>query len=622
MVAIGLLAAGRDDPGSLRLAYVRVALDMVPVTLRVFAAAVLLFGLCGFGVARLALPDALRRHEALWYLPTGAASAALGLAVLGYAHVPFPVSLAVVLVAGAALSVHAVRTRGWPPRPSPGVGWAAYVAALLVCVALVPFFRAGFPTVIGEGSDAHLAVGTAKLLQDHPPTAVAPSQPVDRVPLVWRSKPPIYYALAGVSSLSGLETYETIAPVAALLLGMAAVGLFLVAAELLGAGLATSLAAMGLAGLDRMVLHTGMHPYFNQTWGYFGFPFALVLSWWAVRHRSPGGLALLALFLFVVAAAYPLALPIPATALVVAWWVDRRGRRKRGEPVLSLSPKRVWRGPRSLLWMVPLTLLLAIPALGVLEKLLSAAAVLSPNKTLISWGGDLRSFVPLHQFFSLPTQLFSGLFILAMLVLSWLTLRRVDRPLGWGLGAVLIGGLFFADQFKHRDYGYYFHFKIMAFVGPLIVVLAAVALSRYRRVGPAVLALWLVGAFAAAAQELKVTNYQLSPDTIELQGWARDLPKGASVRLDMWAPRQLWVQYMLAARPTCSEKPLLNTDYPRVPTSRKADYVVVASGRPKPADAAGPPVRSNGAWRLYRMRADVPGPENCSQLMIQRVKEI
>jgi disulfide bond formation protein DsbB len=624
---VSLLAAGRAEPGAWRAAYLKQAFEMVPVLLRVFGAALVLFGVTGLGVTRLALPTFLRRHEPLWILPTGAASSALALSVLGYAHVPFAVSLTVVLLAGVALSVHAVRTRGLPERPTAASGWALYACALLVCVALVPYFRAGFPTVVGEGSDAHLAAGTGHFLEHHPPTAIAPEEPVDRVPLVWRSKPPIYYDLAGVSTLSGLETYETLAPVAALLLGLAALGLFLVATELLGAGTLAGLAAMGLAGLDRMVLHTGLHPYFNQTWGYFAFGFALVLSWWAVARRAEpggrGGLVLLALFLFVVATAYPLALPIPMTALVVAWWLDRRARRRRGEPVHSLSPKRFWRGPRSLVWMVPLGVLLAIPALGVLEKLLSASAVLAPNKSLISWGGDLQQFIPLYQFFSLPTEAFSGLLIVAMLVLAWRTLRRLERPLAWGLGAVLIGGLFFADQFKHRDYGFYFHFKIMAFVGPLIVVLAAVALARHRRAGTAILAVWLVGALVAAGQELRVTNYQLSPDTIELRGWAAALPAGASIRLDMWPPRQLWAQYMLAARPTCSQAPLLDTDYPRVPVSRRADYIVAAAGRPKPADAApGPPLRTNGAWRLYRMRPDVPGAENCSQRMISRVEQI
>ena len=64
-------------------------------------------------------------------------------------------------------------------------------------------FRGGFVTVIGNGSDAHLAVGTAQFLQKNHPTGVDPSQAVDRVPLVWRSKPPIYLSYGGVAQRRG-----------------------------------------------------------------------------------------------------------------------------------------------------------------------------------------------------------------------------------------------------------------------------------------------------------------------------------------------------------------------------------------------------------------------------------
>src|ERR1043165_3916573 len=40
---------------------------------------------------------------------------------------------------------------------------------------------------------------------------------------------------------------------------------------------------MGVAGFDRMALHTGLNPYFNQTWGYMAMPFALVCGWALVR---------------------------------------------------------------------------------------------------------------------------------------------------------------------------------------------------------------------------------------------------------------------------------------------------------------------------------------------------
>ncbi len=633
------------NPGKVRGEFVSHAVDMLPETVRALGAAVLLFGVCGFGIVRLALPAGLRAAEALWVLPVGAAASALALTVLGFAAVPFGVSLVVVLAAGAALSVHSWRRLGPPARPGGAVGWPGYVALMLVLVALIPFFRAGFPTVIGDGSDAHLAVGTANFLQHNYPTAINPAEPVDRVPLVWRSKHPIYYGLGAISTLSGLETYEAIAPVAALMLALAAVGLFLVARFLLGAGLLAGLVAMGVVGLDRMVLHTGMHPYFNQTWGYFAFPFALVLAWWVVRPderrgggraqaaeaevASPdrprsgrGGAVLLALFLAIGATAYPLALPIPLTALVVAGFLERRARRRRGEEVASLSPRRLYRGPRSLLWMIPLGLLLAIPALGVIEKGLSALNVLGPSASLRSWGGDLGTFIPLHQFFAIPFDGGAPLLVFGMLVLAWRVLRDLDRPLAWGLGAVVVLGLAFARYFKLRDYGFYFEFKILAFVAPLVLVLAVVGLSRLRRGGPALLGLMVAFALLSGAQELKATNFQLTREAIALRGWAATLPPGASIRLDMWPPRQLWAAYFLASRPVCSQAPLLNTDYPRAPTSRKADFVVVWRGRPAPPDSIGPPLRTNKEYRLYRMRSDVPGPENCSREMIQRIKRI
>ncbi|MCW3048447.1 MAG: hypothetical protein JWO74_2731, partial [Solirubrobacterales bacterium] len=243
----------------------------VPPLLRAGLAAVGLFAVGGLGLTRLLLPDGLRRYEALWVLPVGACAVALCETVLGFAYVPFHVSLALTIAAGVVVAAVAWRRGGHPlvPGGMRRTGWPAYVAVLLAAVALIPLFRAGFATVEGEGQDAHLAVGTAQFLQHHYPTAVAISEPVDQVPLVWRSKQPIYYALGSVASLSGLEPYQTLAPVAAVMLALAATGFFLLARELLGAGTAAAIAAMALVGLDRMVLHTVMHPYFNQTWGFF-----------------------------------------------------------------------------------------------------------------------------------------------------------------------------------------------------------------------------------------------------------------------------------------------------------------------------------------------------------------
>ncbi len=102
----------------------------------------------------------------------------------------------------------------------------------------------------------------------------------------------------------------------------------------------------------------------------------------------------------------------------------------------------------------------------------------------------------------------------------------------------------------------------------------------------------------------------------------RLLPAGASVRLDLDPPRQLWAAYFLAGQPLCSQNPLLNTSYPHVPVSRRADYVLREHECGRTPDAVGPPVWSNVQFALHRLRPDLPGPEACSREMVQTVKGI
>ena len=122
-----------------------------------------------------------------------------------------------------------------------------------------------------------------------------------------------------------------------------------------------------------------------------------------------------------------------------------------------------------------------------------------------------------------------------------------------------------------------------------------------------------------ARDEIVGTGKQLPDTTIAVQSWSRALPAGASVRLDMWAPDQLWAAYMLSRQRVCSQAPLFGTDYPRVRISRRADYVLVDRRLLKPVDAVGPPLRKNVEWALYRMSPTVPGPDRCSQRMVQTV---
>lgn len=403
---------------------------------RAGAATVFVFALAGFGPTRLLLPEGLRRFELLWVLPVGAVAVALELAVLSYARVPFDVAVAIVLAAGAALAV-----LGW--RRDPGLrsarsaaagaaSWRTllvplYIALLIAMIALLPMFRSGFATVIGNGSDAHLAVGTAMFLQEHHPGAVAIEEPVDHVPLVWRSKPPIYLAFGAVAKVAGMQPYAVIATLSAVLLALAALGFWLLARELLGAGAWAAAAVMALIGLNRMALFTAMHPYFNQIWGFMAMPFAIVLAWHVVRRATLGGWVLLGSFLGLLAFAYPLALPISLLSIAVFVAFDRR---RRGLRLVALPRLR---SRRDLLWVVPLlALLLSVPVKGVFEKAGSVLHLLNHGGSLANWGGDLPGFIPERYFLGLGDAELTAAIALALLIIGLvLGLLRAPRDVGW-----------------------------------------------------------------------------------------------------------------------------------------------------------------------------------------------
>lgn len=598
--------------------------------MRVAAACAVLFAIVGFAPTRLFLPAGLRRHELLWVLPVGAVGAALELALLAYAFVPFDFALAIVLAGGIAAGIYAWRRDpGLPLARSARqaglqVSWGTllvplYLAVLIGAIALVPMFRGGFVTVIGNGSDAHLAVGTAEFLQNHHPNAAAPEEPVDRVPLVWRSKPPIYLAFGAVARVAGMEPYAVIATLQATLLALGALGFWLLARELLGSGAWAAGAAMGLVGLNRMTLFTGMHPYFNQTWGYMALPFAIVLAWYVVRRRSRGGLLAFASFLGVLVFAYPLAMPIPLIAAIVFWAFERR---RQGRSLLRLPRLR---NKRNLLWMVPLCGLLLLPLQGVLEKVSVSTRVLAPGYSLVNWGGDLTGFFPERYFLGFDG---AGFGLAGMILLIGglvLALHHAPRDIRWGLGGIVAFGVLAALYFRPREYGWYFHYKALAFAAPLGVAVGAAGLARIKWPWvSAIMLIFLIGASRdGAAQEIGRTFDQLPKSLLELERVDAALPAAASVRLDMPADgRQLWAGIILSGQPLCSQRPVLETSYPHVPVSRKADYVLVDDDWRKPFDAVGPPVLTLDRYLLYRMRADVPGPSLCSRKMTLTVKKL
>jgi hypothetical protein len=587
------------------------------------AATVLLFALGGFGLVRLLLPDGLRDYELLWVLPTGGCAVGLALTLLGFAHVPYPVSFGAALAAGLALAAYAIHRRGLPRFEMSRLGWPVFLAAVVTFVALVPMLlHQHYAAPVGTGSDAHVAAGTAQLLRHASPTGTDIAQPINQMPPTWQSKYPIYYAFAAVSTVSGLATWQVLATLAAALLGMAAAGFFLVARNVFRAPASWALAGMLLAGLDREALHTVLNPYFNQTWGFFALPFTLVLGWWLVGpglgRRSRGACAvLLAIFGLVLIFAYPLAAPIPAVPIAIFVGLEWRRKLRAGEP--TFRPRNLIRGWVSLLWLLPLAALLAVPAAGAVYKAITAAEVLAPGHSLMSWGGDLPGFIPFNYFLSLPSPLWFVPLTVILFALAALGLRRSPRPLAWGLGGLLVIGVLLAAYLRHRQYGYYFHFKLLAFIGPVVMVIAAVGAAGLRRWGVALLAVFGAATAGGVVAELAATGYQLPPATIQLQSWAASLPRNASIRLDMWPPDQLWAAYFLSARPLCSQLPILNTDYPHVPVSRKADYIVATITSGRPADAIGPALRENDGYRLYREDPAVPGPSACSQRRLDRI---
>ena len=160
-------------------------------------------------------------------------------------------------------------------------------------------------------------------------------------------------------------------------------------------------------------------------------PFTVVLGWWLVQpgeswRSRRGTLVLLALFTLVLAFAYPLAVPIPAVPILVFLWTGRRRRIAAGERVLR--PRDLYRGRKSLLYLIPLAALLAVPVVGVAQKAISAAEVLAPGTSLQGWGGDLGHFVPFNFFFSSPNSVI-GWVLLA--VIGSLTRSR-DSPISHG----------------------------------------------------------------------------------------------------------------------------------------------------------------------------------------------
>ncbi|TML25262.1 MAG: hypothetical protein E6G30_10455 [Actinobacteria bacterium] len=509
-VPIGVAAWERVDFGLW-------ATPAMPDVLRASAVALALFALCGYVPARTLVPRELAAHATLLALPLGAIASALELAVLGLLHVPFGVSLPLVL-GGNAVSAVALRVRRRPlARPAEPARtrllWPVCLGLAIGVVVLTPSLRAGFATVPGQNGDAVLAVGSAELVKHAPPTAIRPDQPIDRIPLAWRSKYPIFYPLAATSELSGLSVIASFGAVCAALLALAAFGFLLLARHPLRAPPAVALAAMALVGLQRVPVSFGLAPFYNQLWALLALPLTLVAAW--AFLRAPGGrtAGLLALAAVAAAFAYPLMLAFPAAYLAVGGWRALRSARAAGR---RADWRAALRGPRRLAWAAGAVGALAVCAVlirGVGEKTISAAAALSPWGDLSGWSGSALPYLPFPRFLGLPDGGgWAWLAVAAIALAAAWGLARAPRATAVPLGATVLGALAFALYFRLRAQAQLFYFKDLGFAGPLVVTLAVVGagdlIGRARARAPAPgRSRWVAGLAAAGLAAVAVTSF-------------------------------------------------------------------------------------------------------------------
>jgi hypothetical protein len=597
--------------------------------LRAGGALIALLVACGYAPARLLVPRSMWPHFPFFVPLTGAAVAGFALSVLGFAHVPFDVSLPIVAGLGVVSAV-ATRVRVGPARPDPAdlgaaggrlftLGWPAYIAVLLIALALIPVFRDGFATLLGANPDGMLGAGAATFLQNASPGNVDAALPVDTMPSVWESKYPIYYVLAAASSISGLDPVNAFPGVAAVLIALTACGFMLFARYGLGAGPGATVLAMAFVAADRVTSHLGLHPYFNQLWGTLTLPLMLLFGLRFVRAPTRRDGILLALFLALGLAAYPLMVLFPAIALGAAIWMQRAER----TGIWAVRP----RIPRERLWLwIPLALL-AIPAAlallaGVAEKSGDAVDLIAGGQSLLGWTGDLNHHIGGDWYFGIHG-VPGAVGFAAIIWLGIAGLRRVPRDIGLPLLWTVGVALFFAVYFRLREHGQYFEFKVLAFLFPLLLTAAAVRLGGLARELRGRTALAATGAAGlllllmviGLGREVRETGPQAPRATFELRDWSDRLPAGSSIRLDVVDDRQLWGGYMLADHPLVSLEPIVGTTYPAPPKGRKADFVLTSAKDPRGGwpDTVGAPLFQNSRYRIYRMDPKVPGRDRASQ---------
>lgn len=636
LVLLAALAAAAPLGGEAGGPSLSAALDV----LRAGLATAVLFGACGYTPARTLLSPSLRVHLPLFVLPIGAGFAGLALTLLGTLQVPLAFSVAILVGLGIGSGLFLRLRRGpieAPRKARDRAGsvymrlvWPAAIALAIAALIASPQLRGdSLATVLGQNGDAHMATGAAELLQHAPPGAERTELPIDHMPAVWGSKYPIIYVLAGVSTLSGLDPVQSFSTVIAIVAALCMVGLFLVAFHVAGAPAAGALAGLGFLAASRILPNLALEPYYNQIWGLFSLPFVLVFGWRFLWEPSRGTFALLlasgALSVF----AYPLLAPFPALFMIVTGVMVWRRRRAAGVPVGWLSALRLPTGRRWLLLWIPAGLVALFPALILaglaVEKMQGALLAILPGGNLDPWSGSAPGFRSLAWFLGLPESPAWVAAVVVVLALAVVGLRTAPREARMALGAVVLSLAGLALWFELRDAAALFHFRALGFFAPIVLTLAGVGAAQLlgREIGrvpratlAGVLAVLIAVLALGVRSQVESTLPHAGSEVWELRSWGSELAAGASIRVDVTPTGvQQWAGYMLSEHPLSASDPL-RLFFPHPPVGRKADFVVLNSDRPRPADAQGAPLLTNRRFSLYRLDPDLPGRDLSSRRMV------
>ena len=392
---------------------------------------------------------------------------------------------------------------------------------------------------------------------------------------------------------------------------------------------------MGTVGLCSTVGYLAVHPYFNQLWGLLALALHAAVRPALHRRAQPRATAscspcsrcsaslaypLMLLFPAVIlagAAVWSRAregrLPLPAAsaaaartragarradrgrggrrcpaALVVTAGGDREGRRARPTLLLSgESPRRVARRPR---------LLLRRPASSSASR--GRSGTCSRRRGARRRGRSrLRAPAPRR-----PPR----------------ALGRRDRRWPWPA----------AVMFRAREFGEYFYFKVLGFLGPLLltaaVVLAGLGAPRRGRAAAVAVASGRPpcssrSSSSASRDEVAQAGRQADRSALELRDGRAGAARGATVRIDVPpGTTHLWAGVHAQRAPALDHLAAARHDLSAAsPVGRKADYLLRRPARSRSAPTpSAPPVFRNDRFELYRMR---PGRARPRPLVPQRM---